>query len=194
MGRFGRLGGCLRLVKHDLTEPDHDPAMVVLAVYGLRGSGEHRIGEAADGDRNGRGLSRRIPEDRGATRSAEVERDRESAIRTASVGPGSPDDLGRSGLKEGRNPEGASGAPLTLQAMAKRNLGEFRSAADLELAAFAASYSLRHRSSPVTEKKPWQQPSTAVSGPPRALLAGHLAGLTAIPNPVSINHGPNLEN
>jgi hypothetical protein len=58
----------------------HDPTMAVLAVHGLRGTGKRRIGEAADRDRNSRGLSRRIPEDRGATRSAEVERDRESAI------------------------------------------------------------------------------------------------------------------
>jgi hypothetical protein len=59
--------------------------MAMLAEHGLRGTGEHRIGEATDSDRNGRGLSRRIPEDRGATRAAKVEFDRKSAVGTALV-------------------------------------------------------------------------------------------------------------
>jgi hypothetical protein len=53
--------------------------VAVLAVHGLRGTGEHRIGEATDSDRNGCRLSRWIPKDRGETRSAEGERDWKSA-------------------------------------------------------------------------------------------------------------------
>jgi hypothetical protein len=59
--------------------------MAVLGVRGLRGAGEHRISEATGSDRNGRRLPRWIPKDRGATRSAEVERDWKSAVRTALV-------------------------------------------------------------------------------------------------------------